>query len=58
MDFKERDSNFSLNSPAIGLSNPGEPRSKIAPYCKGYGFCGVSTTPGGRDLLLLGLFLV
>ena len=35
-DFRERDSNFSLNFPAIGPSNPGEPRSKVAPHGKSY----------------------
>ena len=32
----ERGSNFSLNFPAIGSSNPGESRSKVAPHDKSY----------------------
>ena len=35
-DLRERGSNFSINFPAIGLSNPGEPRSKVAPHDKSY----------------------
>ena len=34
--FIDRSSTFSLEFPTIGLSNPGEPRSKIAPHCKSY----------------------
>ena len=35
-DFRERDSNFSLNFPMIGQSVSGEARSKAAPHGKGY----------------------
>ena len=35
-NFRERGSNFSLNYPAIGSSNLGEPRSKVAPNGKSY----------------------
>ena len=35
-DFRERSSTFSLEFLAIGPSNPGEPRSKIAPHGKSY----------------------
>ena len=35
-DFRERKSNFSLDFLAIGSSNPGEPRDKIAPHDKSY----------------------
>ena len=33
---RERVSNFSLNFPVIRLSNPSEPRGKVAPHCKSY----------------------
>ena len=58
-NFRERGSNFSLNFSAIGPSVYGEVRSKVSPHgraMRGYQFCGVSTTPRGRGLLLLGLF--
>ena len=35
-EFKERGSIFSLDFPAIGLSNPCETRGKVYPHCKGY----------------------
>ena len=35
-EFKERGSTFSLNFPAIGPSNPGETRGKVAPHYKSY----------------------
>ena len=35
-DFRERSSTFSLEFPAIGPSDPGEPRDKVAPHGKGY----------------------
>ena len=35
-DLRERCSNFSLNFLTIGPSNPGEPRSKVAPHGKSY----------------------
>ena len=35
-DFRERDSNFSLNFPAIEPSVSGEARSKVTPHGKGY----------------------
>ena len=31
-----RSSHFSLDFPAIGLSNPGETRGKVDPHCKSY----------------------
>ena len=34
--FLERESTFSLEFPVIGLSNPGEPRDKVAPHSKSY----------------------
>ena len=34
--FRERNSSVSLKFPEIGLSNPGEPRDKVAPYGKSY----------------------
>ena len=59
--FRERGSNFSLEFPAIGQSDPGEPRDKVALRCTGYAWAPVlwsSTTPGGRGFLLLDLILV
>ena len=35
-DFRERGSTFSLNFSAIGMSNPGETRSKVDPHRKSY----------------------
>ena len=35
---RERVSTFSLKFPVIGLSNPGEPRGKVAPHCKSYAY--------------------
>ena len=35
-DFRKKGSNFSLNFPAIGPSNLGESRSKVAPHDKSY----------------------
>ena len=34
--FRERVSNFSLDFPAFGPSDPGEPRDKVVLRCKGY----------------------
>ena len=34
--FRKRGSNFSLNFSAIGPSNSGEAKSKVAPHGKGY----------------------
>ena len=34
--FLERSPTFSLEFPAIGPSDPGEPRDKVAPHCKSY----------------------
>ena len=34
--FRESVSNFSLDFPAIGQSNPSEPRNKVAPHDKRY----------------------
>ena len=51
-----RSSHFSLGFSAIGPSNPGETRDKVDPKARatrGYRYCGVSTTPGGRSFLLL-----
>ena len=59
--FRERDYNFSLNFPAIGPSIPTKQETKLLPMARttrGYRFCGVSTTPGGRGFLLLHLILV
>ena len=50
---------FSLDFPAFGPSVRFEPRSKVVlrgRATRGYRFCGVPTTPRGRDLFLLGLF--
>ena len=58
-DFRERCSNFSLNFSAIGPLFPTRQKVKLLPTERatcGYHFCGVSTTLGGRGLLLLGLF--
>ena len=59
---RERESTFSLDFSTIGSSNPGKARGKVDPHCKGYAWVpvlggGVSTTPRGRGLLLLGYFL-
>ena len=58
--FRERKCNFSLNFLAFRPSVLVGPRSKVVLRCKGYArrhwFCGVSTTPRGRGLLLLGYF--
>ena len=36
-EFKrERESTFSLDFSATGLSNPGEAKGKVDPHCKGY----------------------
>ena len=51
--FKERESTFSIDYPAIGPS-------KLIPALRargGYWDCRVSITVGGRGLLLLGYFL-
>ena len=59
--FRERDSNFSLNFPAIGPSVPIRQETKLLPKARatrGYRFCGVSTNPGGRGFLLLDLILI
>ena len=56
--FLERESTFFLDFSAIGLSNLG--KAKLIPTeraKRGYWDCGVSTTPGGRSVLLLGYFL-
>ena len=60
-DFSERDSNFSLNVPAIGSRFLARQEVKFLPTVRatrGYWFYGVSTTLGGRGFLLLGLFSV
>ena len=64
-------STFSLNFPVIGSSNPGEPKGKVAPYCKSYAWVpvlwsfnnsgrkGSSPTlfsPYLRTLLMIGVF--
>ena len=35
-DFRERDSNFSLDFPVIGPANSGKVRSKVGLHCKSY----------------------
>ena len=35
-NFRERDSNFSLDFLVIGSENSGEARSKAGPHCKSY----------------------
>ena len=58
---RERGSTLYLDFPAIGPLNPDEARGKVDPRCKGYGGyrdCGVSTTPGGRSVLILCYFLL
>ena len=55
-DFRERVSTFSLEFPVIGPSVLSEQEEKlvyVARATRGYRFCGVSTTPGGRGFLLL-----
>ena len=59
--FRERVSNFSLNFPMIGPSNPASQEAKLIPTARatrGHRFCGVSTTPGGRGLLPLDLIII
>ena len=59
--FRERKSNFSLNFPAIELSNFGEARRKVALRDKGYVWTPILWSfdnSGSRGLFLLGLFSV
>ena len=44
--FRERSSTFSLDFPAIGLSNSGETRGKVDPHCKSYAWVLVLWTFG------------
>ena len=57
--FRERKCDFSLDFPAFGPSVLVGPRSKVDHATRAtheHRFYGVSTTPRGRGILLLGLF--
>ena len=56
-DFRERESNFSLDFQTFGSSEQETKLLYAVRATRGHQFCGVSTTLGGRGLLLLGYFL-
>ena len=56
-DFREINSDFSLDFPTFGPSEQEEKLFYAARATRGHRFCGVPTTPKGMDIFLLGLFL-